>query len=650
MRRLALGCLVIAASAIPASGAGAQGALSWRSEGPFLGNVTDVAVDPSHPNTVYAATHGGGVWRSEDGGGTWTLPGDEMTSRSVNWLAVDPGKPTTLWAGVEDAGMWRSLDRGATWKQVEPNGEEIVGQRIAFAPSQPQSIFVPSTNLHYRSADGGKTWTSFRVAGQDAYCFAVHPTNPKIVLAGGRGQMLNVARSADGGKTWKQTGKGIRDASLHRLLYDPSNPNVVYAYAGFHDAFKSTDGGDTFSPLDLGVGGTDEVTDLELDPANPQVLWAATEGGLMTSRDGGAIWRVSERGTGNYLISAVALVRGRPGAMLAASAGTGLYRSSDGGATWSPASQGLAAGWVEKVWPSPRQPGALFVQTSVGLYARGAGGGWSEVRAPFEDEKAADIDGILYDRASPQTVYAFDGSKYWRSTDGGRSWREPERKEPGLRQLMRGDLSSAEFRSLAQDAGDAKTFYAGAWSSSDPGKAVFKTTDGGKNWKAAGNGLPGEAIELLRSASPKTVYAVVSKEGVFRTRDGGGSWSNAGSGLPGGEIHELAVDAGNPSRLFAATEHGLFRSTDGGDSWRRVTEGLKDDDVEGVAVVSEQEVWAGAFHGVFRSTDGGSTWTPMNGSMPNVDVRALAIAPGSPARIYVGLAGGSVWSAELPAD
>ena len=64
MRRLALRSLVLILFAAAPSVVRAQGSLDWRSEGPFLGNVGDLAIDPSHPDTVYAATHGGGVWRS----------------------------------------------------------------------------------------------------------------------------------------------------------------------------------------------------------------------------------------------------------------------------------------------------------------------------------------------------------------------------------------------------------------------------------------------------------------------------------------------------------------------------------------------------------------------------------------------------------
>jgi photosystem II stability/assembly factor-like uncharacterized protein len=269
------------------------------------------------------------------------------------------------------------------------------------------------------------------------------------------------------------------------------------------------------------------------------------------------------------------------------------------------------------------------------------------VRQPFEDDKEAELDGMLVDRASPGTVYAYNGSKYWRSSDGGRSWKQAEQKEPGLRQMMRGDISSAEFKSMAQDAGDAKTFYAGAWSSSEAERSVFKTTDGGKNWKPAAKGLPEGAVHALVSPAPKVVYALVEKEGVYRTRDGGGSWSKAAEGLPDGELRQLAASPKDPSKLFLSTDKGLFSTKDGGGSWERTDQSLGEDDVEAVVFGPNGDVFAGAFEGVYHSTDGGESWTKMNGSLANLDVRALAVEPGTN-RLYAGFGGGSIWSTALP--
>ena len=122
---------------------------------------------------------------------------------------------------------------------------QATGAPIAFAPTQPKTIFVPSSNLHYRTDDGGKTWRDFRVPNQDAYVIAVHPKDPKIVYAGGRGDTLNLSRSTDAGKTWRQIGLGLGKNSLKHLLFDSSDPNTMYAAGGvFTGIFKSTDQGD----------------------------------------------------------------------------------------------------------------------------------------------------------------------------------------------------------------------------------------------------------------------------------------------------------------------------------------------------------------------------------------------------------------------
>ena len=210
--------------------------------------------------------------------------------------------------------------------------------------------------------------------------------------------------------------------------------------------------------------------------------------------------------------------------------------------------------------------------------------------------------------------------------------------------MLRGKFSEPQFKSLVQDPSDSKIFYAGSWSSREPGTAVFKTIDGGKQWQPAGTGITSPSVTLLRSAAPGTVFAVGGQDGLFRTMDGGQSWRL----VRPGEVQDLSADPTKPERLFAATKKGLFRSTDQGETWSAVTQGLKGDDVAAVAVSRDGQVFAGTFHGVFRSTDGGTTWTSFTNGLVHTDVRALAIAGGSPARLYAGTAGGSVYSTELP--
>lgn len=619
---------------------------AWRSEGPFVGAVVDVAIDPTNPDIIYAATGSGGVWRSDDGGQTWTLPGDGMINRSIQWIEVDPGNPAMVWVGIDKLGgpaVWRSPDRGKTWGYPRPDGATsyLIGQPIAFAPSKPSIIYAPSTNLHYRSSDGGKTWESFRVEGQDAYAFAIDPKDPKVIYAGGRGSEHQMRRSSDGGKTWKPVGEGLPVQSIKLLAIPRDAPSTIYVAFTSGDLFKSDDAGGTWTQLDLGLQGTDKLFSLDLDPHDPLTLLAGTENGLRKSTDGGESWSTAGGGLGNWYCKGVAFHPKQKGTVYAGTTGKGFFKSTDGGETFKPSSTGLAAGWIKKLYAPAAGAGPVFAQLSVGLYRQDGPGAWTEIQAPFSPGKTVeDIGGVLFDRQSPKRIYAHERTQWWRSEDAGRSWQEEKVPEPSMRDMMKGKLSGPGFDGLAQDLGDPKIFYAGgSWSSSTGGAAVNKSTNGGKKWEGTGAGITGD-VTVLRPAAPGIVYAVAGKEGVYRTGDAGKSWSR----VRPGEIKDLAIDPAKPERLFVATEKGLHRSTDSGATWTHVAKSLKEQDVEAVVVSSSGKVFCGTFEGVFVSADGGDTWTAMNDGLLNTDVRALAIGG---ARLYAGIAAGSVWSVEL---
>jgi photosystem II stability/assembly factor-like uncharacterized protein len=630
----------------------------WRSEGPFLGTVVDVAFDPHRPGVVFAAAGSGGVFRSDDDGRTWRYVGKPETGAKIEWLEADPGTSGSLWLGVDQPGqpaLWLSRDSGVTWEVLDRSysGGELttlhpVGYRIAFAPSKPAEIWVPSTNLHYRSKDGGKTFSDFRVPGQDAYAMAVDPANPLIVYAGGHGgdDSAHLSRSDDGGKNWKPVGKGLEPA-VKELRVDPASPVTVYARSGFGKLFKSIDRGASFVTMPSPVSGTDDLWNFRIQPGTGH-LWAATEAGLFVSKNGGASWDRADRDTGRYLIHSVAFDPREPRNVLAASSGAGVYRSADGGGRWSPSSNGLSAGWVKKIFASPRSP-ALFAQLGTGLFRRDAGGGWTELAAPFEsDGDAVELDGIFFERSSPQALWAFDGGSAWRSADGGKTFAALERKEPSMRDLMKGNIESPEFKSLLQDPANPKILYAGSWSGRDGALPVFKTTDGGKTWKPSGAGLPEKAVALLRAEKSDAIFAVADQK-LFKSGDGGASWQQAGGGLPAEDLRELAIDPSSPTRLFVATEKGLFRSTDNGATFAKVGSAVAHEDIEGLTIAPDGRVFASSWRGVFASGDNGATFKKMDGGPAHEDVRALAIAAdGAGLRLWAGTAGGGVYSTEIP--
>ena len=620
----------------------------WRAEGPALASATGISRSPLQPDTLYLATQNGGVYRSDDDGRRWSLPGDELTSRRIQWVEADPSKPDTVWAGEDDPGspaVWRSLDRGATWKLLTPayKGElatlHPVGWPIAFAPSKSTDIWIPSTSLNYRSRDGGQTWTDFRVPNQDAYLIAVHPQNPNVVWAAGSGQNHHLSRTDDGGRTWRGVGKGLEQRVTVLFAAAGAEP-TLYAASGFNDFFKSTDNGDTFTRVPSPVSGTTRILRLSFAPGSPSTMWMTTGTGLFKSADGQQ-WARADRGTGRYLVTGLAFDPRDPKAVVAAVGGAGVYRTADDGNTWAVSNAGLGAGWIEKLYAHPGAP-AVIAQTGVGTFVRDRSGAWTELSAPFvTGDKEVELDGFLFEGTSG-VVWAHETADLWRSVDGGLKFVPADyRKSPT-------SIDGVSFRSLAQHPNNPKVLWAGTWTGRSAGTSVYKSTDGGREWRRSGKGLPTEAVTMLRSGAPDHVIALSGRRALYATFDGGASWTAIGGGLPDADVMQVAVDPTQPSRVFAVVGNSLFVSTDRGVAFAKVGGAMEKERIRALAAAPDGTVFAGSFRGIFATRDAGTTWTTLTGTLPNTDVRAIAIGGSPESRLWIGLAGGSVWSAPLP--
>jgi photosystem II stability/assembly factor-like uncharacterized protein len=632
---------------------GSTGA-SWRQEGPFMGSVKALAIDPSSPETVYAGTHVGGIFKSLDGGATWKLSGAELVNRVVTWIQVHPGRSDTVYAGTQTrggTGLWRSTDAGATWQAINLPivGIRTVGLRIAISPADPDLMIIPNVNIHFRSTDGGATWQELRVTGMDVASVVFHPGDASVAYACGSASSGTGLRvSSDGGATWQEMGgSGLESAPRGvRLAIDPVEPSVLYM-ARYRGLYKSSDGGDSWSHLTGGLDPAVEIYDIALDPKQSGTLFVTTDDEMYRSTDGGRSWSDIDRDLGGYRARSVVVHPGNSKLVLAGSSAYGVFKSSDGGSSWQVSSTGLAAAWIKMLAVDPQSDGALFAQTSVGLYRRSAGGDWREVDQPFCDKQDLRPGQIVFDAGSPSTIFVPDRARLYRSGDRGTSWQAMEIKSK--RSMLNPLKAEPEFNSLAQDPANPKVLYGGAWSATmkQPGQAIFKTSDGGRKWTEAGAGVPAEVIAMLRSARQGMVYAVTGSGSIYRTVDQGGSWSLMSARPPFSEPRDLVVDPSQPEVIYVATEDGLYRSGDGGKSWSNTTTELQYNDVEAVVVGSSGGVFIGTYRGVQSSIDGGKSWSAFGGELPNQDVRALALDRSDPPRLYAGTAGGSVFSTRV---
>ena len=207
----------------------------------LTGGMQCLALDPQHPATLYAGSHGRGLWKSDDGGAHWEAL--ELPQRDVFSVAVSP-VDGMVYAGCEPSMLFRSADGGATWHELAALRDLPSAPTWSFPPRPWTShvrwiapnphdaaillVGIELGGLMY-SGDGGQTWADHRPGAQrDVHALAWHPqVAGRAYEAGGGG----AAWSHDGGKTWLPADAGRDRHYTWGLAVDPNDPDCWYVSA-----------------------------------------------------------------------------------------------------------------------------------------------------------------------------------------------------------------------------------------------------------------------------------------------------------------------------------------------------------------------------------------------------------------------------------
>jgi photosystem II stability/assembly factor-like uncharacterized protein len=330
-----------------------------------------------------------------------------------------PSQPNVFYIGVVNGGVWKTTDYGNTWKPIfddQPTGS--IGA-VAVAPSDPNIVYVGSGEGLQR---------------------------PDLSTGDG------IYKSIDAGKTW--THLGLRDGQqIPQIVVDPRDANRLFVAVLGHPygpneergIYRSTDGGQSFQKVlskDENTGGCD----VELDPSNPDIVyaamwearqgpwenaaWSGTSGGIFKSTDGGSTWRQLTKGLpeAGVVQANLDISPSDPKRIYAAVASpreVGIYRSDDAGETWTRATTDtrpagrIGGGDLPVPHVNPKDPDIVFMTSTVTWKSTDGGKTWTGFRgAPGGD----DYQNGWVNPNNPDIILLASDQGAIITVNGGQSW------------------------------------------------------------------------------------------------------------------------------------------------------------------------------------------------------------------------------------
>ncbi|MCG9972456.1 WD40/YVTN/BNR-like repeat-containing protein [Christiangramia crocea] len=624
---------------------GAAGGGVWKSQdgGVTFNSIFDdhaqsigaIEIDPNNPDKIIwvgtgetwtrnSVSIGDGLYRSTDGGTNWTKVGFEESER-IAAIQVNPENSDEvyvaslgpLWGDGDQRGIYKTTDGGENWEKLLYIDETTGASELVMHPENPEIMYAafwqfrrtpwsfssggPNSGL-YKTTDGGENWEKihkgFPEGDLGRIAVAIAPSNPEIVYAVLETEDKNKSglwKSTDGGKNWEHLnndfGLTVRPFYFSRITVDPRNPDIVVK--GGLNGSISRDGGKTFK--NLGYMHSD-IHDITFHNNDSDIMYAATDGGLYRSWNGGTTFEIVEDLPVSQFYH-VSVDNDEP---------YNVYGGLQDNNSWygpSSAPGGIKA----KNW-NPIGAGdgfrVLKHPTKNIIYSemQGADNVW---RYHVESNRVKTIQPLPQDSKTelrfnwnapiaisdhaPDRLYI--GSQFLhKSEDMGDTWeiispdlttndpaKQDQSKSGGLSMDNSGAENHTTIFSIAESPLDQNIIWVGT----DDGN-IQLTTDGGKSWNNKIKNLQGVpanswVYHIEASSHDKaTAYVVIEdhsrgnmKPYVYKTTDYGNSWTSLVTDNIEGFARNIQEDFVNPDLLFLGTEFGLYISINGGKNWAK---------------------------------------------------------------------------------
>lgn len=572
--------------------------------------------------------------------------GPALMSGRISDIAIHPENNNLWYVCAGSGGVWKTINAGTTWTPVFDDQKVYSIGCVTIDPNNPHTIWVG---------------TGENVGGRHV----------------GFGD--GIYRSDDDGKTWKNM--GLKESQhLSKIIVHPNNSNIIWVAAqgplwskgGDRGLYKSTDGGKIWTKT-LGNDEWTGVTDIIIDPRNPDVLYAATwqrgrtvaaymgggpGSGIHRSSDGGLTWEKLSKGlpTSNMGKIGLAISPQKPDVLYAAieldRRTGGVFRSDNRGSSWSKQSSAVAGAtgphYYQELYASPHQFDRIYL-ADVRIQVSDNGG--KKFRRLKEQAKHSDNHVIAFRQDDPNYLLVGTDGGVYESFDLAENWR------------FMANLPLTQYYKLALD--DAMPFYNIYGGTQDNG------TQGGPSRTDNRSGITnGDWFMTLfadghqpatEPGNPDIVYSEWQEGHLNRIDRSTGEIVSIQPQPEAGENYErfnwdapILVSPHSPARLYFASQR-VWKSDDRGDSWipisgdltlnqERLTLPVMDQtwswdspwDVNAMSnyntitslaesPLQEGLIYAGTDDGLIQVTeDGGDNWRKINVSkLPDVPATAF---------------------------
>ena len=526
----------------------------------------EVMVDPRFPNIVYAAAHqrqrkvftyiGGGpesaLYKSTDGGATWNkmmngIPGEDLGRIGLNYSSVNPDY---LYAVVEandgKGGIFKSTDRGASWEKQ--SGYATSGnyyQKIYCDPKNVDKIFIMNTYMGV-SKDGGKT---VGIVGEkskhiDNHVIWIDPSNTDHYLVGCDG---GVYETFDAAENWNFKAN-LPVTQFYKAATDNAYP-FYSIHGGTQDNFSI--GGPSRTTSANGIFNSDwyftsigDGFQSQVDQTNPDIIYAEAQYGALTRYDkksGQFLFIQPQEQEGEAAFrwnwDAPLLISKYNNKRLYFGANK-IFRTDDQGSNWQRISGDLSRQIdrnklevMGKVWSVD----AIAKNGSTDVYGQTT----TIAESQFDEN----------------TLYVgTDDGLIQITNDGGMTWTKAD-NIPGVpeRTYVNQIITSQHDRNTAY-----ATFNHHRYGDFHP--YVYKTTDGGKTWKAIQHNLPerGTAYTIAEDHVNANLLFVGTEFGVYFSVDGGQEWIQLKAGLPTIAVKDINIQKRENDLVLATFGRGFY--------------------------------------------------------------------------------------------